>query len=573
MPLHRRVTLALTILLGSLLGDLNAQEGGPQLGFGDANRMSVEIPMSEPVYSVRINFKGEVLQGQRVAVPIVLEEFSATERLGGFEFLISYDTAVLFFDQACQGRIIDSCGWEHFTYDWGCDGCWRNHQTGRIRMAGRADVDDRSSFPYPGCIPYPPEETARSPITLATLIFRVRGTQNTESLTSPIRFLWRDCSDNRLTSLNQRNQFLSRHVYEADSGQCADDPDNHGSGMVPGYGGVDMLDSRLRSGRTGGEEPGYFSGAPYFCFCDRPYTSREPVRGVDFYNGELIVLKSDSVVSPGDINCNGIGFEIADAVMFTHYFVLGLEAFYDHQELSISASDVNRDGMTLGVDDLVGLLCIIRGEEPFRGCPGTVATFRWERRWNSVYVECDGDLGAVYLVVEGEILPLLLAAGMEMQYQTENDTTRILIYSFDPGHSVGWGSLIGLSGATKIISIETATYYGWAVNEVIEESVSSSVFSEMAPSETGLLANYPNPFNPATTIRYVLPEQAEVHITVYNMLGQQVRALVNQQDSPGEHEVVWDGCDDSGHPVSSGLYLYRMTAGDFTQSRKMLLLK
>lgn len=85
--------------------------------------------------------------------------------------------------------------------------------------------------------------------------------------------------------------------------------------------------------------------------------------------------------------------------------------------------------------------------------------------------------------------------------------------------------------------------------------------------------NYPNPFNPSTTIEFQLPEAAHVSLVIYNMLGQKVRSLVNQRMEPGYYRRVWDGRDDRGIRVSSGVYIYRFTAGTFIRVRKMVLLK
>jgi hypothetical protein len=93
------------------------------------------------------------------------------------------------------------------------------------------------------------------------------------------------------------------------------------------------------------------------------------------------------------------------------------------------------------------------------------------------------------------------------------------------------------------------------------------------PGQTALLGNYPNPFNPVTTIRYELSEEAHVTLRVYDMLGQLVRTLVDEQQSAGYRQVVWDGTNDAGQKVASGVYVYRMTDGKFNETRWMLLLK
>ena len=85
--------------------------------------------------------------------------------------------------------------------------------------------------------------------------------------------------------------------------------------------------------------------------------------------------------------------------------------------------------------------------------------------------------------------------------------------------------------------------------------------------------NYPNPFNPSTTIAYQLPRSGEVALEIYNALGQKVRTLVNQHKEAGFHQAQWDGRNDRGLQVASGIYIYRFAAGDFRQVRKMILLK
>ena len=94
------------------------------------------------------------------------------------------------------------------------------------------------------------------------------------------------------------------------------------------------------------------------------------------------------------------------------------------------------------------------------------------------------------------------------------------------------------------------------------------------PEVFALANNYPNPFNPATTIKYALPQAADVALTVYNVLGQPVRTLVAEHQNAGRYVVEWDAANDSGHSLSSGMYFYRLEAGgEFLETKKMLLLK
>jgi len=97
--------------------------------------------------------------------------------------------------------------------------------------------------------------------------------------------------------------------------------------------------------------------------------------------------------------------------------------------------------------------------------------------------------------------------------------------------------------------------------------------SETLPQGFALEQNFPNPFNPFTTLRYDLPEDSFVNITIYDMMGRQVKTLINGLQTPGYKTVQWDATNDKNRPVSAGLYLYSIQAGEFKQTKKMVLLK
>jgi len=93
------------------------------------------------------------------------------------------------------------------------------------------------------------------------------------------------------------------------------------------------------------------------------------------------------------------------------------------------------------------------------------------------------------------------------------------------------------------------------------------------PQAFTLLQNHPNPFNSSTLISYTLPEPARVRLQVYNLLGQQVATLAEGYQQAGSYQVRWDGKDKHGHPVPSGVYLYRLQAGELKQTRRMTVLR
>ena len=100
-----------------------------------------------------------------------------------------------------------------------------------------------------------------------------------------------------------------------------------------------------------------------------------------------------------------------------------------------------------------------------------------------------------------------------------------------------------------------------------------SIATEGIPTEFALHDNYPNPFNPTTTLRFDLPEVSNITLTIYNMLGQKVRTFDYQNTSAGYHSVTWDATNDLGEQVGAGVYLYQLQAKEFVKTRKMVLLK
>ncbi len=114
-----------------------------------------------------------------------------------------------------------------------------------------------------------------------------------------------------------------------------------------------------------------------------------------------------------------------------------------------------------------------------------------------------------------------------------------------------------------------------ALDDVTSESTGIENNQNLSdlPGSFVLHQNYPNPFNPDTRIEYELPAASNVKLTIFNLLGQKVRTLVDEYQTAGVRYVTWDGANDAGKPVATGLYLYRLQVGDRSESKKMLLLK
>ncbi len=123
-------------------------------------------------------------------------------------------------------------------------------------------------------------------------------------------------------------------------------------------------------------------------------------------------------------------------------------------------------------------------------------------------------------------------------------------------------------------SIDPKKYDHWDFGTSTPNPTSVERIGEIVPGSFSLAQNYPNPFNPTTSIRYTLAQGSEVKLTVFNMLGQKVATLVNEQQVAGEYLATWNGQNDAGLLVSSGVYVYKLeAAGGFVQTRKMLFLK
>jgi hypothetical protein len=130
------------------------------------------------------------------------------------------------------------------------------------------------------------------------------------------------------------------------------------------------------------------------------------------------------------------------------------------------------------------------------------------------------------------------------------------------------GTFEGMNSAIHLIQAILSNANG--------ENVVTSVFENgipLIPNEYYLSQNYPNPFNPTTTIQFGVPERADVKITFYNILGQQVKTFAFSNLDAGRHQIVWDCSNDAGNKVAGSVYFYRMHTQKYTQVKKLLILK
>ena len=128
---------------------------------------------------------------------------------------------------------------------------------------------------------------------------------------------------------------------------------------------------------------------------------------------------------------------------------------------------------------------------------------------------------------------------------------------------------------TETLAFEVDASYGSVVEPVVlsAASLTSIGAGQNLPTIYNLAQNHPNPFNPSTKISFSLPEAATVTLEVYNILGQKVVTLFSGDLPAGYHNMKWDATDEFGQYVGSGVYLFRLQAGTFTQVKKMMLMK
>ncbi len=115
--------------------------------------------------------------------------------------------------------------------------------------------------------------------------------------------------------------------------------------------------------------------------------------------------------------------------------------------------------------------------------------------------------------------------------------------------------------------------YCWTITNLTHTDVELIQDTDVLPTDFGLEQNYPNPFNPNTTFDFALPRQSAVQIDIFNVLGQKIKTLADGEYEAGHYSVNWDGTDDIGSSAATGIYFYRMNAGDFQDTKKLMLLK
>jgi hypothetical protein len=489
---------------------------------------------------------GECIPVGRIQkVDINIESFRP---IGGFELLISFDASVTAFSIA----LIDEtaiAGWEYFNYRLNSGACAPICPSGLVRMVGLAEINNGAN--------HPPPETLTPNGVLIHLYFLVTNDQNVGGQFLPINFVTYECADNVVSDPSGNDLYVDSKIFNSENIVIWDEDNN-----------VTYPESIRQRGL----------GTPDSCIVGNG--KGLPKRCVEFINGGICVIHPDSIDDRGDINLNGVSYEVADAVVFTNYFIYGLSAFTVNIFGQIAATDVNADGITLSVADLVLLIRIIIGDVP--PIPkinpheiDLILANSFENDAMTVTGESTNGIGGAYLVYQLDQsssfgTPELTTSSnqMEMLYNIENNELRILIYSRSgAGIDAGKQELVKIpfeGNRPKISKFDFADADG--------RSYIASLKNFGLPEGFELHQNYPNPFNPSTTLSFGLPTETKWELSVFNVAGGRVRQFIGLNEA-GVVEILWDGKADDGNEVASGVYFYRLVAGKFVDTKKMIMLK
>jgi hypothetical protein len=458
--------------------------------------------------------------------------------VGGFDFLICYDQSGLIFQQAYRGPDLHE-DWEYFTWRTGMFGgnCSGACPDGFVRLVGITDMNN-------GVAPNPAAFALSG--SVVCLEFWVTDDQNFVGSCLHVGFCSYDCGDNVISSKDGNKLFLGNG-------------DDYDVGFGPDY---DLE----------------------FCIDDIKDAAAEPF--IDFCQGAICIIPPPD--DRGDLNLNGIPNEIADAVLFSRFFIYGASVWDPNplnMEVQIFSTDINNDGIELTVAALIYLIRIITGDaQPFdnENVNPKVAPYA-----NSVNVVTDTkggaltvttnasvELGGAVMVYRYSDLTIgepTAINGMTVSARASNGELRVLVSpDVATGGKVqaGTNDLLTIpvegNGSIELVESQFADANG-ALLEV-------NALAKVLPTSYALHQNFPNPFNAGTVIPVTLVDASDWNLTIYNVAGQVVKTFAGS-DEAGTINIRWDGRSTDGAEAASGMYFYRFDTNNFSNTRKMVILK
>jgi len=461
--------------------------------------------------------------GEYVCLPVLIN--NQTTPFGGFELALEYDYTSMTLVDVTPGEAIE--GFEYFNYRLlPCPlcGCCKY----KILLYGQYDMPNGvenigDPIPTTGAGVYQ---------ELVNLCFVVNSNENLRGLKIPVCFEWEgtidpqsgclvedwNCGENTFSSLTGDTLYTSGLCCQFVADLCDDPSDRVDGKLIFQYG-------------VCGQNCG----------------------GVD------VCAAGPDECKRGDVNYNYITYEAADAVLFASYFVEGTSVFRYDMAYQICATDVNADGRTLTLSDLVYLIRVILNDAvaiPKLAPSSEIASVMVTD--GVVTAECASQIGALLFEFDGAVTPTLLAGNMEIMA----NGNKVLVWS-RTGQTIQNADVMSYTGA-QLVSVQAVDRDSRTLETVIT--------ARMTPTAFALHAAYPNPFNPSTNLSFTLPEAASYSMRIYNVAGQLVRSYEGM-GSQGLNSITWDGKDNSGSEVSSGVYFYKLTAAGNSATEKMVMMK
>ncbi|MGB5107925.1 MAG: T9SS type A sorting domain-containing protein, partial [Candidatus Zixiibacteriota bacterium] len=503
-------------------------------GAADTVIFSVEVLEHVPqIFAIEKVHGGLLGTVQEVSITRV----AGTEPISGFTFLIAFDTPPLSFMSAEPGVGLINCGWEYFTYNYIPTGenCDIDCPASLVRITAIADVTEIGGTPSCGQLGQGTE--------LARLKFYVTLDRHFECYSMPVRFAWLNCGDNTALSTNSDTLWISERVFDIQNFDPFNDPN------------FEITDLTCHDSVS-------FGGACSDCEVISPVPT---VRDIYFLNG-YIDNACDGFPSAGDLNLNGISFEIADAKVYADYFLYGLAAldpnpYYRSEQ--IVQSDANQDGTVLTPADLTYLLRVIVGDaSPYPKLQPLSSFVEVDVLGGRVSYESADSIGVAFMSFEitGDV-KITNHTDLQLNYAEREGELRVLLW---PGFDDMTNYLA--AGLNEIVTVEGAELESAMLSDYDGNVMVVHITKHSLPTQFALSQNYPNPFNPLTRIEIGLPEIGEWSLDIINISGQVVKSFRGRDI--GIVRVEWDASDQP-----SGVYFYRVASGAFTDTKKMVLLK
>jgi hypothetical protein len=301
-----------------------------------------------------------------------------------------------------------------------------------------------------------------------------------------------------------------------------------------------------------------------------------PQERASLSNGGALLYEGSTLI--GDINQNGLAYEVGDAVKLAAYLS-------DRTDLTPQQkinADINQDGRMATLTDLVLLIQRIIQQDLVPGGDDVdsegiaVARITREASRTSISLESESEVGCALVIFKGqdvqienvELAPR--ASDLDLHTHRSGNEFRVLVIGPEADPLPLDDCLFSLKGdGFDAIQVSLADCEG----ELLQ--VKKEYEKVSLPTRFALHQNHPNPFNPSTSIRYTVgtDHPVKVSLRIYNITGQLVKTLVDEEKSPGEHQEIWTGKNEEGHDVASGVYFYRLEVPEYSKSRRMVLLK